>query len=107
MWIQILCGKQIFCRNLYNQEVKTGNYEILSMYMMSQDFIELFFGFLRQRFGCNDNPNAYQIACVYKSLLSLKSIHSVSKGNCEVQKDHRYLTSAHRLKEKLQIFRLM
>lgn len=51
---------------------------------MNQDFVELFFGKLRRRYGNNNNPNTFQIQSGVKSLLAY-DIEASMTGNCTLQ----------------------
>jgi hypothetical protein len=80
-------------RNLSSEFIETGKWDEIKMYSTSQDHLEIFFGFVRMRLGCNDNPDAYILECVYKSILGLKAMHVTKKGNCEMQANNSELTS--------------
>jgi len=60
--------------------------DFLLTYKLSQDHLELYFGCIRSRLGCNNNPTAKQFESTYKRLL----IHGVFRGfngNCLPQDD--------------------
>ena len=50
-------------------------------FKFSQDHLELFFGCLRTRFGCNNNPSAKEFKIAYKKLLLHQEIRG-NRGNC-------------------------
>ncbi len=54
------------------------------MYKFSQDHIEMFFGLIRSRLGCNNNPSSYELMHMLKSVLSMRLCPSM-KGNCIAQ----------------------
>jgi len=56
-------------------------------YKFSQDYIELFFGHIRGRFGHNDNPNCLQFKYALRSILLHISIKQ-STGNCSLLTSH-------------------
>lgn len=51
-------------------------------YKFSQDLLELFFGMIRLRFGCNNNPSSYQFYFALKTLLLKNDITPTHLGNC-------------------------
>ena len=63
----------------------------LLTYKWSQDFLEMFFGQVRSRFGHNNNPSCRQFVFAYKRLLTKNQIKLVN-GNCIAQ-DHTALLS--------------
>lgn len=52
------------------------------MYKISQDHIELFFGSIRSRLGCNNNPSARQFEAAYKRLIICCELREKGIGNC-------------------------
>ena len=73
-------------QNIFDVYVRTGPLKFLITYKLSQDHLELFFGSIRSRLGCNNNPTAKQFASSYKRLL----VHGVMEGlqgNCFPQDD--------------------
>lgn len=79
-------------RNLCKEYIESGIWESIPLYMLSQDLIEMFFGFLRIRLGCNDNPDAYTLSCLYKNVLGMKMMVINPKGNCTI--NSKYLSLA-------------
>jgi len=63
-------------RNMFTQLVEGGQLKYLLTYKTSQDHLEIFFGKIRSRQGCNDNPTADQFSSTYKRLL----MHGASIG---------------------------
>lgn len=57
------------------------NFKFILTYKFSQDAIELFFGFMRGKFGHNNNPNCLEFKNALKSILLHNSI-KMSSGNC-------------------------
>lgn len=51
-------------------------------YRFSQDHLEIFFGTIRSKSGCNNNPNADQLKAIYKRLIKNNQIISSAKANC-------------------------
>lgn len=70
--------KSIFsvCKVLFDHDFK-----YVLTYKFSQDAIELLFGHIRGRFGCNNNPNCLQFKFAIRSILLHNSI-KMSTGNC-------------------------
>lgn len=60
---------------------------VFPTFMLSQDFVELFFCKIRSRLGYNDNPNVSQFMSAYKKLLCNANIMSSSEANVTVFKD--------------------
>lgn len=58
----------------------------LPTYRLSQDPLEVFFGTLRRRLGCNDNPNVAQLAYSVRAVLCFK-LSSAKNGNCVAQEE--------------------
>lgn len=54
----------------------------ISMYRISQDHLELFFGLIRKHGGYNNNPNAVQFRAAYKKSLNHLELRSSFSGNC-------------------------
>jgi hypothetical protein len=63
-------------KQMFNQLVEHGHLKYLLTYKTSQDHLELFFGAVRSRNGCNNNPTPVQFCSAYKRLL----MHGISKG---------------------------
>ena len=77
-------------QNIFDRFVRTGRLKYLLTYKLSQDHLELFFGNIRSRLGCNNNPTASQFQSTYRRLL----IHGVQhglNGNCLPQDDTELL----------------
>lgn len=92
-FVGVIVGIEVM-RKLCFEFIETKQWTNLKMYSTSQDHIEIFFGFVRLRLGCNDNPDAYLLECVYKSILGLKAMHVTSNGNCELQAHESELSSS-------------
>ncbi len=60
----------------------TKYYKYILTYKFSQDLLELFFGIVRLRFGCNNNPTAFQFYFAMKTLLLKNDISPSHLGNC-------------------------
>ncbi len=56
----------------------------IPLYKLNQDFVELFFGKLRRRYGNNNNPNTCQVEAGVKSLLAY-DIEASMTGNATLQ----------------------
>lgn len=56
--------------------------QALPTYRQSQDHVELLFGAIRAKGGCNNNPNASQFKAIYKKLLLNNDVKCPAKGNC-------------------------
>jgi len=78
-------------RKMFNDYVRTGRLKYLLTYKLSQDHLELFFGCIRSRLGCNNNPTASQFKSSYKRLLIHGVMHGLH-GNCLPQDDTDILT---------------
>jgi len=57
------------------------SFKFILTYKFSQDAIEIFFGFMRGKFGHNNNPNCLEFKNALKSILLHNSI-KMSSGNC-------------------------
>ncbi|KAL9701146.1 hypothetical protein quinque_004587 [Culex quinquefasciatus] len=53
-------------------------------YRLSQDNLEMYFGKVRSRNGCNDNPDAVQLKAAVKRLLKNNDISAPETGNCTI-----------------------
>lgn len=52
-------------------------------YRFSQDHLEIFFGSIRSKSGCNNNPNTQQLEAIYKRLIKKNNqIICSTKANC-------------------------
>ena len=90
-------------RHLSASFISSQLWKSIMLYNVSQDLIEMFFGFIRLRLGCNDNPDAYMLQCVYKSILEQMSLVVSRSRNCYSinTTEHVFLThKATRLKVK-------
>ena len=67
--------------HLYSDLVESGRLKYLLTYKFSQDHLELFFGKIRSKGGCNNNPTARQFKGAYKKLLVHNDVQDV-RGNC-------------------------
>ena len=79
-------------QNIFDFHVRKGQLTYLLTYKLSQDHLELFFGSLRSRLGCNNNPTTTQFKGAYKRLL----VHGVMEGlngNCLPQDDTQVLST--------------
>ena len=56
-------------------------------YKMSQDHIELFFGLVRSKLGCNNNPNVVEFKRIYRKLLCGVSNNNLSRCSNVTQQD--------------------
>jgi len=56
-------------------------------YKFSQNHLEIFFGKIRQRFGCNNNPNVMQFITAMKKLFLKNFIKCKNNSNCNVFDD--------------------
>lgn len=61
---------------LYGSLIESNKLMYLTMYRISQDHIELFFGAIRMHGGYNDNPNARQLKGIYRKLLCHMELNS-------------------------------
>lgn len=51
-------------------------------YRFSQDHIEMFFGTIRTKGGCNNNPSSTHFKAIYKRLITHNDITCSAKANC-------------------------
>lgn len=63
------------------------NFKFILTYKLSQDAIEIFFGFMRGRLGHNNNPTCLQFKHALKSTLLHTSVR-LSSGNCILMSPH-------------------
>ena len=61
--------------------LRTPFYKYILTYKFSQDLLELFFGIIHLRFGCNNNPTAYQFYFAMKTILLKNDITPSESGN--------------------------
>lgn len=57
-------------------------FKFLCKYNFSQDFLELFFGSIRMRFGCNNNPTCLEFIYALRRHLAKNYIQAGEHGNC-------------------------
>lgn len=57
-------------------------YKYVNIYNFSQDFLELFFGTIRMRFGCNNNPTCIEFMYALRRILAKNYIQAGDHGNC-------------------------
>lgn len=77
----IICIESM--KTLYNYLVEEKNFiDYISMYRVSQDHLELFFGLIRKHGGYNNNPNILQFRAAYKKTLNHLELRSSFSGNC-------------------------
>ena len=76
--------------NIFDRFVRTNRLKYLLTYKLSQDHLELFFGCVRSRLGCNNNPTAKQFQSTYRRLLIHGVTHGLN-GNCLPQDDTELL----------------
>ena len=67
---------------IYNNYILNNKLTYFPMYKLSQDHVELFFGSIRTRLGCNNNPTVMQFITAYKRLLIKCRIKEGGVGNC-------------------------
>jgi len=65
----------------------TQYYKYILTFKFSQDHLELFFGIVRLRLGCNNNPTALQLKYITKKILLKNSIVISSATNCTLFND--------------------
>lgn len=65
--------------------------EELFTYRCSQDHIEMFFGTIRAKGGCNNNPSSTEFKASYKRLISNNEITCSAKANCSQFDDTKAL----------------
>ena len=61
----------------------TSVFKYMLLYKFSQDHLEIFFSVVRQRSGCNNNPNVLQFVCAMKQILQKNSITCSPFANCQ------------------------
>lgn len=64
--------------------LETPFYRYILTFKFSQDHLELFFGKIRLRLGCNNNPNALQLKQILRKLLLKNSIFVSAATNCSM-----------------------
>lgn len=57
---------------------------MIPTYSLLQDTIEIFFGRVRSKGGCNNNPNVQQFKGAYRKLLCNIKIAAPEHGNCRI-----------------------
>ena len=55
---------------IFSINVENGDLSFLSTYKFSQDFLEHFFGLMRVKFGCTNNPNLVSFRGIYRKILA-------------------------------------
>lgn len=70
-------------KSIYEEYVITGKIQKIPTFQLSQDPLESFFGRIRSRCGCNDNPTVQQFKSAYRKILINKEINSSSLANCK------------------------
>lgn len=78
-------------REFYIKYVESSILKSVSTFRFSQDHLELLFGCIRQKFGCNDNPSAKQFQSAWRRLLGQHQITASEFANCETN-DTEFLT---------------
>jgi hypothetical protein len=71
---------------LFTDLVEEGPLTYLLTYKLSQDHLELFFGAVHCRLGCNNNPTCREFKAAYKCLLLHQEIRG-NRGNSLLQDD--------------------
>ena len=72
-------------QSIFQRLILRGQLQYLLTYKLSQDHLELFFGAIRARNGCNNNPTTVQFQSAYKALLTHATINGLKGGNCIFQ----------------------
>lgn len=67
-FLAILCNI-VAVKEIYLNVVVNGPLSYLLTYKLSQDHLEHFFGLVRVRFGCNNNPTPLQFRHLYRRIL--------------------------------------
>ena len=67
---------------MYTYMVAKHGLKFFPTYKISQDHLEMFFGGLRSKGGCNNNPTARQFLAAYKRPLVHNEIRDNKNGNC-------------------------
>lgn len=101
-FVGIIVGINVV-KNMCHEFIESGEWDSFSLYSISQDLIEMFFGFIRLRLGCNDNPDAYELSCTYKNILSLSAMHTTKAGNCELRKCYPSLNSSNQKRKSTKV----
>lgn len=78
-------------REFYMKYVESGIINSVSTFRFSQDHLETLFGYIRQMFGCNDNPSATQFQSAWRRLLGQHQITASEFANCATN-DTEFLT---------------
>lgn len=73
-------------KGIYAENVNSNILKIFPTFMLSQDFVELFFCKIRSLHGFNDNPTVVQFMSAYKKLLSSANILASYDANVKVFK---------------------
>lgn len=80
-------------KSLYFQLVERDVCKVILTYHLTQDFVEMFFGMVRQHCGSNNNPNTRQFVAIYKRLMSTDLLHTTEKSNCTFNGESRSLNN--------------
>lgn len=76
-----MCIKSLL--EIYNNLVVSQDIlQYISCYKFSQDHIELFFGCIRAKGGCNNNSTVRQFKATYKKFLIHTEIADIKTSNC-------------------------
>ena len=89
-FLGFLCNIK-YIESIFEKYVQNGPLKFLLTFKFSQDHLELFFGCLRTRFGCNNNPSAKEFKIAYKKLLLHQEIRG-NRGNCITDNDTFFLS---------------
>ena len=65
----MVCNVQSL-EQIFSINVENGDLSFLSTYKLSQDFLEHFFGLMRVKFGCTNNPNLVSFRGIYRKILA-------------------------------------
>jgi hypothetical protein len=90
-------------RQMFERLVETeGSLKYLLTYKLSQDHIEMFFGSIRRRNGCNNNPTCRIFKSAYKRLVVYNEICSTENSNVIDQFDLKILKVSSRRKSQTE-----
>lgn len=76
----LLCMKSAV--NMYERLVVGGSLRYIPFYKVSQDNLEVVFGYIRSHHGCNNNPTPRQFMTSMKKILIHQQLHAPKNGNC-------------------------
>lgn len=88
----ILCLKSVI--SLYEKYILTCHLDIIPVYRLNQDHIELFFCLIRSKSGFNNNPTVRQFIASYKRLLVHTQLEQSNNGNCISQEALKILSAS-------------